>query len=83
MKKVSFFAKSNRLFGQTIPLLGFDAKRMVTATGGRSDFRKGRLEFYVGSKFVMEITTRIRQNVCWTTADIDPKELKRITETKN
>ncbi len=57
-------------------VLGFDAKRIVTATGGRSDSQKGRLEFYIGSKFVLEITTRIGQDICWTTPDIDPKELK-------
>lgn len=63
-------------------VLGFDGKRIVTATGGKSDSQKGRLEFYVGSKFVMEITTRIGQDVCWTTPDIDPKELEKLRKRK-
>ena len=63
-------------------LLGFDGSRIVTATAGRSESQKGRLEFYVGSKFVIEITTRIGKNVCWTTADIAPKELDRLKKTQ-
>lgn len=56
--------------------LGVKSEEIVISTGPKNSTEKGKIEFYLGSKFYLILIPREGRNVCLTTGDIDPSKIK-------